>query len=320
MSYNYFRKNRRRALHAASVELRDLEWHWLPGFPGANGPILGLSRATGLVDYPRTLSRFRELEPTTRYDGSGLTGAGKDELIGSGISLYITGAFNNLPSVMLYKSGHISPIGNSGQVKGLVTGVREMSILYKSKGKDDSKQPQSDGPAIEDDQLLSVLDTLIVFFAVSSVMYGIYYGLLRSAWRNNSSSFGNSRSVFPFASQSVGDASGGYVLTLEALGGHNSTVDLESCYHRAMRARHIRATGSLQFLSSNEITLDHIIGQGSFGRVWCGKYKTANVAVKEFVLAQAAVVGGSVDRIRIIEEIVGKSADRSITRCHHTAV
>ena len=61
------------------------------------------------------------------------------------------------------------------------------------------------------------------------------------------------------------------MITLGSLGGGGQTqVDLESCFQRAMRARHMPLHTALCFLSSDEILLESIIGQGSFGRVWSG--------------------------------------------------
>lgn len=53
--------------------------------------------------------------------------------------------------------------------------------------------------------------------------------------------------------------------------------------------------------------LSKIIGEGSFGRVWSGHWRNNGVAVKEFVFAQAAIEGGSLQRSSIIEEIVGEA-------------
>ena len=57
-----------------------------------------------------------------------------------------------------------------------------------------------------------------------------------------------------------------------------------------------------------------IIGEGSFGRVWSAMWQSSQVAVKEFVFAQAAVSGGSNQRRDIIEEIVGEAGIMSYLR------
>jgi serine/threonine protein kinase len=53
--------------------------------------------------------------------------------------------------------------------------------------------------------------------------------------------------------------------------------------------------------------LRDVIGEGSFGRVWSASWQSSEVAVKEFVLAQAAFAGGAMHRRDIIEEIVGEA-------------
>jgi len=45
----------------------------------------------------------------------------------------------------------------------------------------------------------------------------------------------------------------------------------------------------LTLIEPSEIVLQHIIGEGSFGRVWAAQWRSSRVAVKEFVFAQAAV-------------------------------
>ena len=74
-----------------------------------------------------------------------------------------------------------------------------------------------------------------------------------------------------------------------------------------MKARHMPLHTALCFISTESILLEGIIGQGSFGRVWSGSYLNNEVAVKEFVFAQAAVSGGSLERYKIIDEIVGEA-------------
>jgi len=42
-----------------------------------------------------------------------------------------------------------------------------------------------------------------------------------------------------------------------------------------------------------KVVLEHVIGEGSFGRVWSASWHSSKVAVKEFVFAQAAVAAAS---------------------------
>jgi serine/threonine protein kinase len=74
-----------------------------------------------------------------------------------------------------------------------------------------------------------------------------------------------------------------------------------------MSARHLPTHETLLIINPQEITLSRIIGEGSFGRVWNGNWRNNAVAVKEFVFAQAAIEGGSLQHNSIIEEIVGEA-------------
>ncbi|CAM9482831.1 unnamed protein product [Ectocarpus fasciculatus] len=79
-----------------------------------------------------------------------------------------------------------------------------------------------------------------------------------------------------------------------------------------MQARHLMKGHNLNIINPKEIMLHKIIGEGSFGRVWSGHWRSSSVAVKEFVFAQAAISGGSLQRNELIEEIVGEAAIMSV--------
>jgi len=74
-----------------------------------------------------------------------------------------------------------------------------------------------------------------------------------------------------------------------------------------MQARHLPVQEYLLMIDPKEIVLSTVIGEGSFGRVWSGRWVRNDVAVKEFVFAQAAIEGNSLQRGSIIEEIVGEA-------------
>ena len=73
------------------------------------------------------------------------------------------------------------------------------------------------------------------------------------------------------------------------------------------QARHLANRHALVMIDPSEIVLRDVIGEGSFGRVWSASWQSSEVAVKEFVLAQAAFAGGAMHRRDIIEEIVGEA-------------
>lgn len=93
---------------------------------------------------------------------------------------------------------------------------------------------------------------------------------------------------------------------LAALGGRDD-IDLQQCLQKAMKARHLPYCDSLQIISQSEVSVIDVIGKGTFGRVWRGLRRNSYVAVKEFVLAQTAVSGGSLDSKEIVTEILGEA-------------
>lgn len=90
-------------------------------------------------------------------------------------------------------------------------------------------------------------------------------------------------------------------------GQSGNAVDFKECFERAMKTRHLPTYETLVIINPKEILLSRIVGEGSFGRVWSGQWRNNAVAVKEFVFAQAAIAGGSLERNKIIEEIVGEA-------------
>ena len=89
---------------------------------------------------------------------------------------------------------------------------------------------------------------------------------------------------------------------------HNQfDVEFGDAYRAAMKARHLRDAHALVLIDPAEIVLRDVIGEGSVGRVWAATWQSSEVAVKEFVLAQAAFAGGSLQRRDIVEAIVGEA-------------
>jgi len=89
---------------------------------------------------------------------------------------------------------------------------------------------------------------------------------------------------------------------------------VENYYESALHSRRIESEHSIKLIEPKEIVLIKVIGEGNFGRVWRGRWRVTNVAVKEFVFAQTAVTGKSKLKKEIIEEIVGEAAIMSILR------
>jgi len=91
-------------------------------------------------------------------------------------------------------------------------------------------------------------------------------------------------------------------------------TSITEAYERAMKTRYVEHPHLLTLIDPQEIFLQRIIGEGTFGRVWSARWRSAKVAVKEFVFAQAAVAGKSAMQEQIIEEIIGEAGMMAILR------
>ncbi len=283
----------------------NLAWSYLPKFVGVDGPILRMM-APVLEDYTNSShntggSLHREMR------GGGLQDDDSGALYRSGSpsrGVYIVGAFNDFPSVFYYdyKAGATVSVGaNNNQISGLVTSIAMMRLRHRSPS---SVNAAPNTPSVlipvnpgSEHRHQWIFQTCVVLLSLMGFLFSI-------SMYNHSSSISKDRSSPRHLHQLNSPA----VLTLGMLGGGKSSqVDLEACFQRAMRARHMPAHTSLSFIDTDDIHLRSIIGQGSFGRVWSAVYRNNHVAVKEFVFAQAAVAGGSIEKHKLIEEIVGEA-------------
>jgi hypothetical protein len=118
-------------------------------------------------------------------------------------------------------------------------------------------------------------------------------------------------SVFSFSKQDK-DFKGFTLDTLTYSATENSSI--MEAYNRAMQTRYVHHPNLLTLIDPQEIFLQRIIGEGTFGRVWSARWRSSSVAVKEFVFAQAAVAGKSSMQQQIIEEIIGEAGMMAILR------
>jgi Protein tyrosine and serine/threonine kinase len=117
--------------------------------------------------------------------------------------------------------------------------------------------------------------------------------------------------IFPFNNQEK-DFKGFSLDTLTYSAMENTSI--MDAYQRAMKTRYVHHPNLLTIIDPQEIFLQRIIGEGTFGRVWSARWRTASVAVKEFVFAQAAVAGKSSQQQQIVEEIIGEAGMMAILR------
>ncbi|KAL3815584.1 hypothetical protein ACHAXA_001563 [Cyclostephanos tholiformis] len=96
--------------------------------------------------------------------------------------------------------------------------------------------------------------------------------------------------------------------------GHVQNTNVAEAYHRAMSNRFVEHPHLLTLIDPQEVILHRIIGEGTFGRVWSAKWGSSAVAVKEFVFAQAAIAGKSMQQQAIVEEIIGEAGMMAMLR------
>jgi len=146
--------------------------------------------------------------------------------------------------------------------------------------------------------------TLVVY----AVALGALIGMLIALLCNKKLTATISNAVFSRDAQMKGISLD--TLTYSAV----QTTNVAEAYHQAMRTRFVHHPHLLTVIDPQEIMLHRIIGEGSFGRVWKASWRSASVAVKEFVFAQAAVAGRSTMQKEIIEEIIGEAGMMAILR------
>jgi serine/threonine protein kinase len=253
------------------------EWEWLPGFSGTNGPVLKLMPGRQAFD---------------SY-------------------ILIAGQFTNQPPLLLWREvtlpasnaiyrgyGNTTVLGGEHRIYGTISSIAEVFLPYEV-----PPSPPSITTYPRD-------YTFVVLLACVGV--GILMGLgftascfsklsyptqdgINEYYDAMDESGGRTNSLGPFSLKTLCDTQG------------TIPVDFKECFDRAMKTRHLPTYEALVVINPKEILLSRIIGEGSFGRVWSGQWRNNSVAVKEFVFAQAAIAGGSLQRNNIIEEIVGEA-------------
>jgi len=209
-------------------------------------------------------------------------------------ALFLSGIFTNYPSVAVWSSDPkvgiaVLPVtGAHHNVTGYVTSITWMKI------------PPQDRPlpgGVTQDYTWMVVTTCM--------LVGIGLGVL-------SAFFCHYHTYVPWL-RAIAEGKQGIALQTLSYG-VAPDLDIAESYNRGMQARHLGNAHSLTIIDPSEIVLHNIIGEGSFGRVWSAMWQSSQVAVKEFVFAQAAVSGGSLHRRDIIEEIVGEAGIMSYLR------
>jgi hypothetical protein len=191
--------------------------------------------------------------------------------------LFLVGAFNNYPAIALWYDDPLSgpytvALPSKHSVQGFITAIAQVNLPFE-----DVPTPTPPPNAFHQKDY-----TLLIL--LSCVLVGVFLGVVFAICCNSQG----------YTKVESDDNNGELMMgiPLKTLsGGANYSVDFRECFERAMKARHLPTHESLLIINPKEIVLSKIIGEGSFGRVWNGQWRNNSVAVKEFVFAQAAIVG-----------------------------
>lgn len=261
----------------------EFDWSWLPGFDGHDEPLHALSNGFG--------------------DHTGAVFIAGDNLVAKWSYQQHTGNDKETghDHRKLYQStGTTSTVNqprwvavtenlSGDSVRGAIMAISQM-------------MPESEVPkATPASNKVNI--TIVVYCVAAGCVIGMLIAIL---WNRNFSS-----SVFPcFGDDKELKGISLDTLTYSALENTNIT----DAYQRAMKTRYVQHPHLLTIIDPQEIFLQRIIGEGTFGRVWSAKWRSASVAVKEFVFAQAAVAGKSSMQQEIVEEIIGEAGMMAILR------
>lgn len=262
---------------AAQEEYHEFDWSWLPGFDGHNEPLHAL--ANGFGNYAGTVFIAGD-NLVAKWSYQLKSSSSSDSSHRDLASLSSSGYQQQYVPVTVNLSGD--------HVRGAIMAISQM-------------MPEPDNESSVSGQKINI--TIIVY----CVAVGCVIGMLGAIMCNRNIS----QVVFPFLgghSQLKGISLD--TLTYSAM--ENSNI--VEAYQRAMKTRYVQHPHLLTIIDPQEIFLQRIIGEGTFGRVWSARWRSASVAVKEFVFAQAAVAGKSSMQQEIVEEIIGEAGMMAILR------
>ncbi len=266
-------------LEGEEQDAYDFDWEWLPNFEGLDGEVHVLATGQGLLSN----------------------------------SIIIGGNFNESVVVWTEDSEPATTLlGPSGVLEGLVTSIAQMDL--KPREVLNVKVGPAKGPVRDTDITTHHWDNAAALtILIVCITIGACLGVATIVCCLNLRSMD-----YPIISEVV-DGYNGFKLTT-LMGGNGSNLmwkmenDIKHRFNKAMQARHLWKVSTLNAVNPNEIILHHIVGEGSYGRVWSGVWKNSPVAVKEFVFAQAVIRGSTLHKNDFIEEIVGEAMIMSYLR------
>jgi serine/threonine protein kinase len=274
-------------------QYHDFNWSWLPEFDGHDEPLHALSNGFG--DYEGTVfiagdNLVAKWSLEQKYGSDSDSKSSFDIKRSFDIkSSFTSSRSSSSSSSSIPQPQYVAITENlsKGHVHGAIMAISQVMPEPDHAGGINSK----------------INITIIVYCVAVGCVIGMFGAILCN--RNLSSA------VFPFFG---GDSHLKGIsldtLTYSAIKHTNIT----EAYQRAMKTRHVQHPHLLTIIDPQEIFLQRIIGEGTFGRVWSARWRSASVAVKEFVFAQAAVAGKSSMQQEIVEEIIGEAGMMAILR------
>mmetsp|Transcript_28467 Transcript_28467/g.66806 ORF Transcript_28467/g.66806 Transcript_28467/m.66806 type:complete len:1136 (-) Transcript_28467:28-3435(-) len=267
------------------VTYHEFEWSWLPGFKGNDEPLHALANGFGEHEGAIFIAGDN-LVAKWSYQQRPVTKSGSSSHDHTSRKLSTPPDSGTQDNEWVAVTETLS----TDHVRGAIMAISQMQL---------SPDPEPDDSIQHAEQISNLNVTILITLAV-----GCLIGLLGAVICN-----GQLRSkIFPCFD--FGGKEEGFPLdTLQI--GHTNITD---AYQKAMRSRYLEQPHLITIINPQEIFLQRIIGEGTFGRVWSARWKSSSVAVKEFVFAQAAVIGRSSMQQQIVEEIIGEAGMMAILR------
>eukprot|EP00978_Attheya_sp_CCMP212_P004246 scaffold9329_cov51-Attheya_sp.AAC.5 len=281
--------------HYKTEPTHDFNWSWLAGFDGHDEPLHTMSNGFGdhlgavFIGGDNLVAKWyyekRTVTVPIASKGGTSTSGSTSNMIGRSRS---TSTTHNTEDKIVYVPVTVRLSDNS--VQGSVMSIAQlMPALVKPM---DRNRPGFIGY------------TIVVYCVALGALIGVFLALLCN--KNLTAT------VFSVLFDRDAQRKGISLDTLTYSAVQNTSV--AEAYQRAMKTRFVQHPHLLTLIDPQEIILHRIIGEGTFGRVWSGKWGSSGVAVKEFVFAQAAVAGRSSMQREIIEEIIGEAGMMAILR------
>eukprot|EP00980_Cylindrotheca_fusiformis_P012670 scaffold3103_cov136-Cylindrotheca_fusiformis.AAC.8 len=255
-------------------QYHEFDWSWLPGFNGHDEALHALSNG------------FGSYTGTVFIAGDNLVAKWSYQLRGSddkdSKDRKLSSSSSSSSSHPQYKA--VTEVLSQGHVHGSIMAISQMM-----------PEPEDN----EDQKVDDFNITIIIYGVIAGCLLGMFGAFMCN--RNN---------LFPM----LGKSSQLNGISLDTLTYGAINADMTDAYKRAMQTRYVSQPHLLTIIDPQQIFLQKIIGEGTFGRVWSARWRSASVAVKEFVFAQAAVAGKSAMQQEIVEEIIGEAGMMAILR------